>query len=137
MEYPVTLTQDDDGSLLVTCPDLPEVTTFGNDEADALLHGRDAIEEALAARMDEFSPIPRPGEGALRVRVRLPLTMKLQLYWALHDNGMTRADLARALGWHRNQVDRLFDPNHATRLDQFEAAFEALKLHAEIRLEAA
>lgn len=137
MEYPISLMRDDNDTLLVTCPDLPEVTTFGADEADALLHGRDAVEEALAARMDEFSPVPRPGAGAPRVRVRLSMAMKLELYWALDAAGMTRADLMRALGWHRNQVDRLFDPRHATRLDQFEAAFAALRLHPEVRVDEA
>jgi antitoxin HicB len=30
------LAPDDNGTVLVTCPALPEVTTFGEDEADAL-----------------------------------------------------------------------------------------------------
>jgi antitoxin HicB len=137
MEYPVTLIKDDNGSLLVTCPDLPEVTSFGKDEADALRRGRDAVEEALAARMDDFSPMPHPSAGEPRVRVRLPMAMKVELYRSLEASGMTRADLMRALGWHRNQVDRLFDPRHATRLDQFEAAFGAMRFRAEVRVEAA
>jgi len=29
--YPVQLELDDNGTLLVTCPDLPEVTTWGED----------------------------------------------------------------------------------------------------------
>lgn len=138
MDYPILLEADDNGTLLVSCPDLPEVVSFGEDETDALLHARDAAEEAIAARMDSFEAIPRPSHpDGLSVRVRLPLAIKLQLYWALADARMTRADLVRALGWHRNQVDRLFDPNHATRLDQFETAFEALRLHPELHLEAA
>jgi predicted RNase H-like HicB family nuclease len=43
--YHVALTPDD-GTLLVTCPALPEVTTFGEDRADALSHAVSAIEEA-------------------------------------------------------------------------------------------
>jgi predicted RNase H-like HicB family nuclease len=41
---------DDNGTLLVTCPTLPEVTTFGDDENDARRRGAEAVEEALAAR---------------------------------------------------------------------------------------
>jgi antitoxin HicB len=51
MIYHIELTPDDNGTLLVTCRELPEVTTFGVDEADARRHARDAIEEALAARL--------------------------------------------------------------------------------------
>ena len=31
LTYPVVLTADDNGTLLATCPDLPEVTSFGTD----------------------------------------------------------------------------------------------------------
>ena len=51
MEYPLVIEPDDNETLLVTCPDLPEVTTFGENEEDALRRADDAIEEALAARM--------------------------------------------------------------------------------------
>jgi antitoxin HicB len=37
-----------------------------------------------------------------------------------------KADLARRLGCHMRQVDRLLDLRHASRLDQIEAAFAAL-----------
>ena len=57
--YEVILTPDDNGSLLVTCPDLPEVTTFGEDEDDAIHRAADAIEEALAARIARREDIPR------------------------------------------------------------------------------
>ena len=35
LSYPVKLTPDDNGTILVTAPDLPEVSTFGADKADA------------------------------------------------------------------------------------------------------
>jgi antitoxin HicB len=41
--YRIKLAPDDNGTVLVTCPALPEVTTFGEDEVDALRRavGRD------------------------------------------------------------------------------------------------
>ena len=60
LTYPIKLEPDDNGTLLVTCPALPEVTTFGEDEADAIEHARDAIEEAITARIaDGREPINR------------------------------------------------------------------------------
>jgi antitoxin HicB len=58
--YTVTLTPDDNGTVLVACPDLPEVTTFGDDEEDAIGRAADAIEEALAARIARREDIPIP-----------------------------------------------------------------------------
>ena len=58
LAFRIDLKPDSDGSLLVTCPALPEVTTFGEDWADAMKRGRNAVEEALAARMYEDQDIP-------------------------------------------------------------------------------
>jgi antitoxin HicB len=40
--YRIKLAPDDNGTVLVTCPALPEVATFGEDEADALCGARSA-----------------------------------------------------------------------------------------------
>lgn len=58
--YSVILAPDDNGTLLVTCPDLPEVTTFGEGEDDAIGRAADAIGEALAARIAQREDIPAP-----------------------------------------------------------------------------
>ena len=68
LTYPIKLEPDDNDTLLVTCPALPEVTTFGEDEADAIEHARDAIEEAIAARMADGREVPEP-KGKSRVLV--------------------------------------------------------------------
>ena len=55
--YRIELKPDDNGTVLVTCPDLPEVTTFAASEAEAPLRAKDAIEEALASRIADLEPI--------------------------------------------------------------------------------
>ena len=42
LRYPIKLELDDNGTLLVTCPALPEVTTFGENEEDAKRRAADA-----------------------------------------------------------------------------------------------
>ena len=49
LAYPITL-EEDDGAMLATSPDFPELTSFGDDADDALAHAVDALEEAIAAR---------------------------------------------------------------------------------------
>jgi antitoxin HicB len=66
LRYPVKLEADDNGTVLATCPSLPEVTTFGEDDADALAHAVGAIEEALAARITDGEGHP----GATRAAAR-------------------------------------------------------------------
>lgn len=135
LEYRITLTPDDNGTLLVTCPQLPIVATFGETEEEALANAVDAIETAIASMIDDGEEIPasEAGEG---VAVRLPLlsTLKLHLYWALRASGITRAELARRLGWNRESVDRLFRLDHRSRLEQIEAAFEALGREVDVEV---
>jgi antitoxin HicB len=47
---------------------------------------------------------------------------------------VTRAKLVRRLGWNRNSVDRLFDVNHASRLEQIEAAMLTIGFRVDARL---
>jgi antitoxin HicB len=139
LRYPIKLERDDNGTLLVTCPALPEVTTFGEDEEDAKRRAADAIEEALAARIADGTEIPRPPSRAPKYLciVELPLMMSLKtsLYCSLREAGITRAELSRRLKWNRESVDRLFRLDHASRLDQIEAAFHALGRSVDVRIE--
>lgn len=48
--------------------------------------------------------------------------------------GVRKSELARRLGWHVPQVNRLFNLRHASRLDQIEAAVHALGKRMEVRL---
>jgi len=126
--YPVILEADDNGTLLVTCPDLPEVTTWGEDEADALQRAADAIEEALAARISHRDDIPEPTAASGRPVPSLPpLTIaKVALYRTAHASGTTKAELGRRLGWHAPQIDRLFDLRHHSKIEQIDQALRAL-----------
>lgn len=126
--YPVAFEPDDNGTLLVACLDLPEVTTWGEGEADALRRAADAIEEALAARIAHRDDIPEPAAARGRPVPGLPpLTVaKVALYRAARASGVTKAELGRRLGWHAPQIDRLFDLRHRSKLEQIDQALRAL-----------
>lgn len=124
--YPLRLHKDDNGTFLVTCPDLPEVTTFGGTVEDACARGLDAVEEALAARMAGREPIPEPSSGRYRVVLPAQTVAKVLLYRTMRSRGVSKNQLARTLKWHRPQVDRLLNLRHATRMDALESAFAAL-----------
>lgn len=135
-DYPVLLTPDD-GTVLVTFPDVPEAITFGADEDEALLQAVDALETALSCYVDARQPLPvasRPKRGQRTVRPSALEGAKLGVYQAMTEQGIKKAELARRLGWHMPQVDRLFDLRHASRLDQIEAAARVLGRQLEVRV---
>lgn len=133
-DYPVILTPDD-GTVLVTFPDVPEAITFGADTDEALMYAVDALETALSFYVDDRKPLPiptKPKRGQRTVRPSALECAKLGVYRAMTEQGIKKAELARRLGWHMPQVDRLFDLRHASRLDQIEAAAHALGRHIEV-----
>ena len=52
----------------------------------------------------------------------------------MHGTAELGKGLARRLGWHMPQIDRLFDLRHASRLDQIEAAARALGRQLDVRV---
>jgi antitoxin HicB len=126
LAYHVELTPDDNDTLLVLCPSLPMVASFGGTREDALHHAKDAIETALASMISDAEEIPPSDRSGTLVRMPLLTTLKVELYRALRQAGITRAELARRLNWKRESVDRLFRLDHASRLDQIEAAMAAI-----------
>ncbi|MDR2677960.1 MAG: hypothetical protein LBB51_00795 [Zoogloeaceae bacterium] len=136
-DYPVTLTLDSNGSILVTFADVPEAITFGADEDEALLHAVDALETGLSFYVEARKPLPAPGKPQKGQKTVRPCPLecaKLGVYQAMTEQGVKKAELARRLGWHMPQVDRLFDLRHASRLDQIEAAASALGKRLHIRV---
>ena len=128
MDYPLVTEPDDNETLLVTCPDLPEVTTFGEDEEDALRRAGDAIEEALAGRMARRENIPSPSPLRGRKAASLPLltVAKVGLYQAMRAAGIGKAELGRRLGCHGQQIDRLLDLNHHSKIQHIDQALRAV-----------
>ena len=127
MRYAVTLTPDDNGTILVTVPDIPEAITFGEDREDALARAIDAIETALSGFIEAREPIPRPrAKGRDHVALPALTVAKLGLYDAMRADKIGKAALARKLGVALPQIDRLLDLRHHSRMDALERALLAL-----------
>jgi antitoxin HicB len=127
--YPVTLEKDTNDTFLVTFPDIPEAVTFGADEDEALLQAVDALETALSFYVDDRKALPKPSKAKRGQHTVSPTALecaKLGVYQAMMEQGMKKSELARRLGWHMPQIDRLFDLKHASKIDQVEAAAHVL-----------
>jgi predicted RNase H-like HicB family nuclease len=82
LRYLMVLERDDNGTLLVSFPDIPEAHTFGEDEADALVRAKDALVTALETRIRDGEAIPRPsviGKGMSSIAVPRLVELKLGL----------------------------------------------------------
>lgn len=137
-DYPVKLERAGDGGFTVTFPDVPEAITEGDTVEEALMHASDALESALEFYTDANNDLPRPsrpkGRSARTVRPSPLGCAKLAVYQAMRDQRVGKAELARRLGWHLPQVDRVLDLHHASRLDHVTAALGALGFSMRIEI---
>ena len=127
--YPARLQKDKAGFFLVTFPDFPEAATDGEDLEESLHNAADALEEAIAGRINRGERIPRPGPVKTRQqRIPVPaqIAVKAALYMAVKDAGIKNTELAKRLGADEKEVRRLLDPHHRSKLPRLEAALEAL-----------
>jgi len=131
--YPVNLQQDGD-TILVTFHDIPEAITFGEDEAEALLQAQDALDTALEMYVDDARPFPTASatDGRPTVFPSALVQAKLGLIEAMQHQNIKKSALARRLGWHMPQVDRVLDMHHASHIRQIEQAATALGHHLDI-----
>jgi antitoxin HicB len=137
-KYPAIITKDG-RDLLVTFRDVPEAITFGKTESDALSKAVDALETGLSFYVDARKPLPKPCKAKRGQKLVSPSALesaKLGVYQAMMNQGIKKAELARRLGWHMPQIDRLFDLKHSSKFDQIEAAATVLGCHIEITVAA-
>jgi len=135
--YPVTLTPDKkDGGFVVTFKDIPEAITQGETVEDALAEAADALEEAIAGRIQRGDPIPEPTLGASLAKVPVPAqtAAKAALYLALRETGITKSELAARLGCDEKEVRRLLDPRHSSKLPRIQKALAILGKGLALRL---
>ena len=111
--YPCQLTSDEDGTLVVTFPDVPEAITGGRDRPEALAMAEDALATALAGYVHEKRDIPPPSEagvGQASVPVPTVVAAKLALYSAMRAQRITKVELADRLGVSESAVRKADQP---------------------------
>lgn len=128
MKYPVQILPDGD-AFVITSRDLPELNSVGYSFEDALTQALDGIETAFMIYMEDRKAIPLPSAaeaGEHLIALPVLVASKVQLYNEMLDQNVTKAELARRLGWIQKQADRLLSLKHSTKIESLENAFNAL-----------
>jgi antitoxin HicB len=134
--YPVTLKREKDGSLLVTFVDIPEAITQGVSEEEAMAMAREALETALDFYFEDKREVPMPStpkRGQPVVELPASLSAKVLLLNEMVRQGVRPAELARRLKTTPQEVNRLTDLRHTTRIDGVAAALKALGKRLEMQ----
>jgi antitoxin HicB len=137
-QYPVLLTPSKEGGFVVTCRDLPQLTTQGDDLEGALAEAADAMDEVFAAYMIQGLDFPEPTKPRRREHLVSPpaeTVAKAALYVAMCQAGISKSQLARQMGVDEKEVRRLLDPHYGSKLPRIAEAIAMLGQRLVIGLE--
>jgi antitoxin HicB len=138
MKFPVTLTPDEaDGGFVVTFHDIPEAITQGETVEEALAMAHEALETAMEFYFEDKRAVPAPSKpkrGQHVVELPVSLSAKVLLLNEMVKQNIRPAELARRLNTTPQEVNRLTNLRHITRIDGIAAALNALGKHLDLRV---
>ncbi len=134
MRYPCIVHDDSDG-LWLSFPDVPEAFTNGSDLADALSHAADALETAFDIYFDTKRVVPLPSvpkRSQRTVEIPASVAAKILLHNEMIAQRVRPSELARRMKIPRQEMTRLLDPRHTTKIDSIALALTALGKRLEL-----
>lgn len=137
MKFPALFDPAPEGGYTVTFRDVPEAITEGDTLEEAEAMALDALLTAMDFYFDDDRPVPTPSKAKAGERiVALPASVaaKVHLLNARLASGMKSADIARAMGIKPQELARVFDLKHATKIDTIAAALKAMGYDLELKV---
>ncbi|MGE6391447.1 type II toxin-antitoxin system HicB family antitoxin [Psychrobacter pacificensis] len=128
MQYPANITKGDQ-AFVVTFRDIPEAITQGYTYDEAIEMAEDALLTAMDFYFEDNRPVPSPSQPQKdEVLITLPASAstKVMLLNLLLEEHVSQAELAKRMGIRPQQVTRIVNLEHTTKIDTVEQAFKAL-----------
>lgn len=135
-KYPARFAPAVEGGYTVTFRDFPEAITEGDTMEEAEAMSRDASITAMDFYFEQGRLLPAPSKPEESERlVALPpsVAVKVALLNARLQSGARPVDVARKMGLKPQEMTRVFELQHATKIDTVAAALDAMGY--ELRME--
>ncbi|MBB6144874.1 antitoxin HicB [Silvibacterium bohemicum] len=135
MRYPINI-KADGKFFLVTFPDIPEAITQGKTQEEAVKVAAAALETALDFYFEGSRAIPLPSrvkKGQEFVELPTSVAAKVLLLNEMIRQKVRPAELARRLRTTPQEVNRLTNIRHTSRIDGIANAMRALGKTLEVR----
>jgi antitoxin HicB len=137
MRYPAHFEPAPEGGFVVTFRDIPEAITQGDTEQEALDMAIDALVTAMYFYFEDRRPVPPPSKQVAGERlVALPSSAaaKVLLLNEMIAQKVTNTDLAYRMGVTKQEMNRITDLQHSTKIETIQKALAALGKHLELQL---
>jgi antitoxin HicB len=129
MRYPARFEPAPDGGYVVTFRDIPEAITQGDSEDEAAAMAADALLAAMEFYFEDRRAVPAPSglePGERLVELPASVWAKVLLLNAQLEAGVSNAELARRMGTRPQELQRVTDLAHTTKIDTIAQALQAL-----------
>ncbi|MDR3745012.1 MAG: type II toxin-antitoxin system HicB family antitoxin [Acidobacteriaceae bacterium] len=136
MRYPIHI-KPDGKHFLVTFPDIPEAITQGESVEEARAAAVNALETALDFYFEQARLVPEPSRirrDAEFVELSASLSAKVLLLNEMIRQQVRPAELARRLQTTPQEINRLTNLHHTTKIDGIAGAMKALGKTLQIRV---
>lgn len=134
--YPARLKADEAG-FTVTFRDIPEAITAGATREEVMDMATDALATAMDFYFEDKRPVPMPSDakrGETLIELRASVAAKVLLLNAMLAQHVTPAELARRMHTRPQEVNRVIDLGHATKIDTIASALAALGMRLELNV---
>lgn len=136
LSYPARVSRDGDG-FMVSFPDIPEALTGADTREQALEMAADALTTAMDFYFEDRRPVPAPSapkRGQVMIDLPPSVGAKVLLLNELVTTGVRNVELARRMHTTAQEVTRLTDLHHPTKIDTIAQALKALGKRLELSL---
>lgn len=136
--YLVVLTDDPDGAVNATFPDVPEAITYGEDRPNALRSASEALGLALRGYLANGKGLPEAiAAGDDMVSPYLDDVLKIAFVDSFRQSNVSREEFARLSGLKQWKVEALLDPDADNGISELENALTILGRRLRLVVEAA
>ncbi|MFD4839775.1 type II toxin-antitoxin system HicB family antitoxin [Achromobacter sp. NPDC058515] len=128
LRYPAKIRPDTVG-YYVTFRDIPEALTAGDDFEEAKAMAADALLTAMDFYFEDRRAVPPPSAPEPdEVLIALPasVTAKIYVLNEMISQGVGPTELANRMGIRKQEMTRIVDLKHSTKIDTLAAALQAL-----------
>lgn len=136
-KFPAQFALDPDGGYTVTFRDIPEAITQGDDLEEAKAMAVDALVTAMDFYLEDGRAVPGPSraqDGEVIVELPPSIGAKVSLVNLIYEKRLRPVDLAKSMGVKPQEVTRILDLHHTTKIDTLADAFRALGHDLEVTI---
>jgi len=136
LKYPAKIKPDTTG-WMVSFRDIPEALTGADTKEEAKIMAVDALLTAMDFYFEDHRAVPPPSvliNDEILISLPASVSAKVLLLNEMVAQRITPGELARRMGTRKQEITRIMDLGHTTKIDTIAAALQSLDRELELSI---